>query len=75
MDWSSCPEVESVNDRMSGAWVIKGTRVLADAIVENAAEGFTADQISKELYPTVSVAAVLCVLMFASAKPYAINPA
>ncbi len=39
MDWSRCPDVESVLGKVSGAWLVKGTRVQADAIVENAAEG------------------------------------
>lgn len=39
IDWSKCDDVESVPGRVSGAWVIKGTRVEADAVVENARAG------------------------------------
>ena len=75
MDWSTCPEVESVPDRMSGAWVVRDTRVPADAIVENAAEGYTPEQIAADLYPTVSVAAVRRILTFADATSNAVHPA
>ena len=34
IDWSKCEDVESVPGRVSGAWVIKGMHVQADAIVE-----------------------------------------
>ena len=27
LDWSRCPAVESVPDRVGGAWVFKGTRL------------------------------------------------
>jgi hypothetical protein len=27
LDWSECPTVESVPEKMSGAWVLKGTRM------------------------------------------------
>ena len=27
LDWSQCPAVESVPGRLSGAWVLRGTRM------------------------------------------------
>ena len=61
IDWSKCDDVESVPGRVSGAWVIKGTRVQADAVVENAKDGFTAEQIATEIFelPLDRVKAVL----------------
>jgi uncharacterized protein (DUF433 family) len=50
IDWSQCEDVESVPGRMSGAWVIKGTRVPAQAVVDNAKDGFTAEQIATEIF-------------------------
>ena len=38
-DWSTCPGVESVPDRLSGAWVFTGTRVPVSALFGNLAEG------------------------------------
>lgn len=68
MDWSRCPDVESVPGKVSGAWVVKGTRVQADAIVENAAEGYTPEEIATEIFPTVPVERVKRVLDFARAR-------
>ena len=65
MDWSRCPDVESKPDVVSGAWVVKGTRVQADGLVENAEDGFTPEEIATEIYPTVTVAAARRIIAFA----------
>lgn len=39
LDWSQCPAVESVPDRLSGAWVLKDTRMPVSAIFENLEAG------------------------------------
>jgi len=36
IDWSLCPDVEQVAGKVSGAWVVRGTRVPAQAIIDNA---------------------------------------
>lgn len=41
LDWSSCPAVESCPERMSGAWVFRGTRVPVAALFENLEGGAT----------------------------------
>jgi uncharacterized protein (DUF433 family) len=50
IDWTDCPDVESVPGRCSGAWVVKGTRILVHGILENAEEGLTAEEIATEVY-------------------------
>ncbi|MBM3341891.1 MAG: DUF433 domain-containing protein [Betaproteobacteria bacterium] len=35
IDWSSCPAVEQDPERVSGAWVFRGTRVPVAALFEN----------------------------------------
>ena len=35
IDWSSCSEVESDPERVSGAWVFRGTRVPVSVVFEN----------------------------------------
>jgi uncharacterized protein (DUF433 family) len=40
-------------DRMSGAWVVRGTRVPAQAVIDNADDGYTAEQIVADIYPTL----------------------
>lgn len=38
-DWSSCPAVERDTERVSGAWVFRGTRVPVAALFENLEDG------------------------------------
>lgn len=40
-DWNSCPAVERDPDRVSGAWLFKGTRVPVAALFENLEDGGT----------------------------------
>jgi uncharacterized protein (DUF433 family) len=45
LDWSQCPAVESVPGKVSGAWVLKGTRMPVSAIFENLEAGACIDDI------------------------------
>jgi uncharacterized protein (DUF433 family) len=45
LDWSQCPAVESVPGKLSGAWVLKGTRMPVSAIFENLQAGANIDDI------------------------------
>jgi uncharacterized protein (DUF433 family) len=45
LDWSRCSAVESVPGKVSGAWVLKGTRMPVSAIFENLEAGATLDNI------------------------------
>jgi uncharacterized protein (DUF433 family) len=42
-DWETCPAVESVPGRLSGAWVFKDTRVPVSSLFGNLAEGATVE--------------------------------
>ena len=35
LDWSRCPAVESIPDKVGGAWVFRGTRLPVATIIEN----------------------------------------
>ena len=39
LDWSSCPAVEHDPERVSGAWVFRGTRAPVSALFENLEDG------------------------------------
>jgi uncharacterized protein (DUF433 family) len=39
IDWSACSAVERSADRVSGAWVFRGTRVPVTALFENLEDG------------------------------------
>ncbi|MDQ6676286.1 MAG: DUF433 domain-containing protein [Acidobacteriota bacterium] len=45
LDWSQCTAVESVPGKVSGAWVLKGTRMPVSAIFENLEAGANIDDI------------------------------
>ena len=52
MDWTDCPDVERIPGKVSGAWLVKGTRIRADDVVANAAD-FTPERIVAEIYPSL----------------------
>jgi len=43
IDWSSCPAVEREPEKVSGAWVFRGTRVPVVALFENLEGGASVD--------------------------------
>jgi uncharacterized protein (DUF433 family) len=45
LDWSQCNAVESVPGKMSGAWVLRGTRMPVSVIFENLEAGANIDDI------------------------------
>jgi uncharacterized protein (DUF433 family) len=49
IDWSECPDVERVPGRVSGQWVVKDTRILAQGVIDNALD-FTPEEIASEIY-------------------------
>jgi uncharacterized protein (DUF433 family) len=44
LDWSTCPAVEKVPDRVSGAWVFRGSRVPVRTLFDNLDAGATVDE-------------------------------
>lgn len=52
LDWSHCPAVESVPGRVSGAWVLRGTRMPVSIIFENLAAGMTIEEVMDEFEVT-----------------------
>jgi uncharacterized protein (DUF433 family) len=64
LDWFSCPEVERSADKVSGAWVFRGTRVPVRALFENLETGATIDQFL-EWFPGVTMNQVVAVLAHA----------
>ena len=47
LDWSQCPAVESVPDRVGGAWVFKGTRLPVATVIENL-EDLSIDEVMEQ---------------------------
>ena len=70
IDWAQCPDVESVPGRCSGAWVVKGTRILVEGILENAEEGLTAEEIATEVYDGLEVDRARRILDYARSRAW-----
>ncbi|MGF1451126.1 MAG: DUF433 domain-containing protein [Opitutales bacterium] len=66
-DWSQCEVLESDPNRVSGAFVFRGTRVPASALFENLDAGATVDEFL-EWFPGVSREQIDALLRFTSAS-------
>ncbi len=65
LDWTTCLVVERDPQKLSGAWVFRGTRVPVSALFENLEGGATVDQFL-EWFPGVSRKQVDAVLEHAA---------
>src|SRR5258708_34199480 len=65
LDWSLCPAAESIPGKVSGAWVLKGTRMPVAAIFENLEAGASIDNIL-EWYDGLDLERVKAVIEFAA---------
>ena len=65
LDWSPCDAVENDPQRMSGAWVFRGTRVPVSALFENLKDGAPVSQFV-EWFPGVTLEQVRAVLEHAA---------
>ena len=45
LDWSQCPAVERVADKVSGAWVLRDTRMPVATVFENLEAGASIDDV------------------------------
>ena len=65
IDWSSCSAVERDPERVSGAWVFRGTRVPVTALFQNLEDGA---QVSDVIawFPGVTLAQARAVLEHAA---------
>ena len=46
MDWTDCPEVETIPRKVSGVPLLKGTRLPADTVLSNFEAGSPVDEIA-----------------------------
>lgn len=52
LDWSQCPAVESIPGRVSGAWVLRKTRMPISVIFENLEYGSSIEEIMENYHVT-----------------------
>jgi uncharacterized protein (DUF433 family) len=62
IDWAQCPILESVPEKVSGAWVFRGTRVPVSAILKNLKHMSITEVV--EEYPSITPEQVRTVLDF-----------
>ena len=48
LDWSQCPAVESIPGKVSGAWLLRGTRTPVTALFENLEAGLSIDELIEQ---------------------------
>jgi uncharacterized protein (DUF433 family) len=65
IDWSQCPDDESVPGRCGGAWVIRGTRIPVQGLLDNAADCSPEQIAGPGIFPDLTVEQVRRVLRFA----------
>jgi uncharacterized protein (DUF433 family) len=65
IDWSSCPAVERDPERVSGAWLFRGTRVPVTALFQILEDGVQLAEFV-QLFPGVTLEQVRAVLEHAS---------
>ncbi|HEX4135232.1 MAG TPA: DUF433 domain-containing protein [Bryobacteraceae bacterium] len=48
LNWSQCPDVESIPGKVSGAWVFRDSRMPVKLVFENLEDGMTVDEITEQ---------------------------
>jgi uncharacterized protein (DUF433 family) len=64
IDWTGCENVERLPGKVSGRPIVRGTRILADTIVEDSELGSSPEEIH-ENYPDLTIAEIRRLLEFA----------
>ena len=52
LDWSQCDVIESIPGKVSGAWVLRGTRTPVKALFENLESGMSIDEVIEQFSVT-----------------------
>ena len=64
LDWTACELIEQVPGKVSGRPVVRGTRILPDAIVDSFDLGETLEELS-EGFPSLSINQIRRLIEFA----------
>jgi uncharacterized protein (DUF433 family) len=67
IDWTGCELVERIPGKVSGRPIVRGTRILADTIVQDAELGSSVDEIH-ENYPDLPLTTIRRLIAFARAQ-------
>jgi uncharacterized protein (DUF433 family) len=67
IDWTGCELIETVPGKVSGRPIVRGTRILPDAIVDSYDLGETIEEL-REGFPSLSVSQIKRLIEFAHAQ-------
>jgi len=67
IDWTQCDLIERIPGKVSGRPIVRGTRILPDAIVDSYDLGETIDEL-REGFPSLSVSQIKRLIEFARAQ-------
>jgi uncharacterized protein (DUF433 family) len=67
IDWSECPDVERIPGKVSGKWIVRGTRIPADGVIENAEGGVSLEELTTDIYPNLGVERAERIIAYARA--------
>ncbi len=68
IDWTGCKDVERIPGKVSGAWLVKGTRIPAQAVLDNADDGYSAEDIASVIYDGLPVDRARRIIAFARTR-------
>ena len=75
IDWSQCPDVDRITGKVSGQWIVKDTRILADGVIENWAEGLSAEEIAEDVYSGLGIDRARRIIEYAMTHAIHAHPA
>jgi uncharacterized protein (DUF433 family) len=67
IDWLACELIEQIPGKVSGRPIVRGTRILPDAIVNSYDAGETLDEIHED-YPGLTTSQIRRLIEFAHAE-------
>jgi uncharacterized protein (DUF433 family) len=67
MDWTGCELVERIPGKVSGQPIVRGTRILADTILEYSDRGASIDEILED-YPGLTAEIIHSMISFAHSQ-------
>ncbi len=73
IDWMACELIETIPGKVSGRPIVRGTRIMPDAIVDSYDLGETIDEL-REGFPALSVSQIRPLIEFAHAQRGQSNP-
>lgn len=65
IDWSKCPDVERIPGKVSGQWIVVGTRILADGVIDNAKAGVPLKELATQVFPGLGLDRARRILAYA----------